>query len=221
MNTPIRIKTVVIVCALGTLFAGCASSRRERFQSRLEEERKSIPPMEAQDTFFDGRIDARVTLNGGLGGGPLGRARRGGGFHPKFAGVQAGGGAGGYGGGYGGGMEPDTELPPPDREDIAPQLNTSPMPPVVLELSVHNTSTEPLEVEFIDFTSELGDFAVRPATLKLAPGETAAPDAMTSRLGLTSYALPITVALRVGDKTERKVLTLHPQASDNASAPRD
>lgn len=209
--------------------AGCESRSREHMAARLEEERKSVPPMEAHDTFFGGQISATIELGSGLGGLPGARRRagRGKGFNPKFLGVQAGGGD--YASAGGGhepnafGFGPADELNRgPTREVEQPRiLGESPMPPVVLEIRLENTSAAPVEVEFIDFTSDLGDFAVQPAKMKLASGESATSDPMTSRLGLTSYALPITVALRVNGKTDRKIITVKPVAPEPeaASAP--
>lgn len=195
---------------------GCESNRRARIAERLEEERKSVPPMEGKDTFFDGQLTAFVSLGSGLAGLPGARthARHGKGFNPKFMGVHAG--AGDSGGGFtrepdAFGFGPSSEVPRDQVEEMQrPMLGESPMPPVLLVIDLANTSKELIEVEFVDFTSELGDFAVRPATMKLAPGESAQSDPMTSRLGLTSYALPVTVALRVNGKTERKIITLTP-----------
>jgi len=56
--------------------------------------------------------------------------------------------------------------------------------------------------------SELGDFAVRPEKLALAPEQSAEPDSMTSRLGLTSGELVLKVGLRMNGKVEQKDLVL-------------
>jgi hypothetical protein len=82
------------------------------------------------------------------------------------------------------------------------------MPPVALRLRLTNTGTETVEVTFTLCKSELGDFAVRPEKLALAPGQTAEPDPMTSRLGLTSAELVLKVGLRLAGKKEQKDLVL-------------
>jgi hypothetical protein len=84
------------------------------------------------------------------------------------------------------------------------------MPPVALRLRLTNKSKETVEVTFVLCKSELGDFAVRPEKLALAPDQSAEPDPMTSRLGLTSDALVLHVSLRVAGKVEQKDLVLKP-----------
>ena len=49
----------------------CESSRRAHVAAQLEEERKSVPPMEGKDTFFDGHLTAFVSLGSGLAGLPV------------------------------------------------------------------------------------------------------------------------------------------------------
>jgi hypothetical protein len=73
-----------------------------------------------------------------------------------------------------------------------------------------------MEVMFALCKSELGDFAVQPEKLALAPGQIAEPEAMTSRLGLTSADLVLHLAMKSGGKTEQKDLVLRrvaPEAS--------
>lgn len=84
------------------------------------------------------------------------------------------------------------------------------MPPVALRLRLTNTSKETVEITFLLCKSELGDFAVRPEKIALAPEQTAEPDAMTSQLGLTSTELPLQIGLRTNGKSEQKTLTLMP-----------
>ncbi|QYM80459.1 hypothetical protein K0B96_07590 [Horticoccus luteus] len=219
--------TVISLLTVLLVAAGCESHSRAKMEARMEEERKSVPPMEAHATFFDGQIAATIELGSGVGGLP-GARRRGGkshGFNPKFAGIQAG------GGDYGsaGNREPDAfGFGPADQLNRAPEAEVeeparlrgeSPLPPVVMVIQLTNKSAQPIDVEFIDFTSDLGDFAVQPAKMSLAPGAAATSDPMNSRLGLTSYALPITVALRVNGKTERKVVTVTPVALESEPTP--
>lgn len=206
---------LLAVVLLGT--SACESSRRERFAAQLEEQRKSIPPMEGRDTFADGQLTAIVSLGSGLGGlpGARGRVRSGKGFNPKFMGVHAGGGdysgIGGSGEPNAFGFGPAHEVQRGEIEELEqPRLGESPMPPVTMVLDVENTSQHPLEIEFLDFTSEMGDFAVRPDKLTLAPGESGHSEPMTSRLGLTSYELPVTVRLKINGQSERKIITLKP-----------
>src|SRR5690606_3194276 len=91
-----------------------------------------------------------------------------------------------------------------------PRQAESPLPPVMLRLRLENTTSEPLEVEFLEVNSALGNFAVYPAKLTIPPGEAAEPTPMTSRLGITATEIPLTVALRLGGKSDKHVLTLAP-----------
>jgi hypothetical protein len=82
----------------------------------------------------------------------------------------------------------------------------SPMPPVTIRLKLENLGTEPVEVDLLEVNSELGNFAVRPAKLTLAPGQTGESDPMISQLGVTSDEIPIKVALRTAGKKETQVI---------------
>lgn len=89
-----------------------------------------------------------------------------------------------------------------------PVMHESNQPPIALRLRLTNKSKETVEVTFVLCKSELGDFAVRPEKLALAPEQTAEPDPMTSRLGIPSDELFLRVSLRIGGKTEQKDLVL-------------
>ena len=109
---------------------------------------------------------------------------------------------------------------PSHGEGGAPAIRGgSNLPPVMLRLHLANTGPDTVIVEVRDLDSELGDFAVRPDRLVLEPGTSAEPDPMESLLGLESYALPVTITLRAGGKTETKVLTLRPVIPDPAAPP--
>jgi hypothetical protein len=87
-------------------------------------------------------------------------------------------------------------------------MHESNQPPVALRLRLTNKSKEAVEVKFVLCKSDLGDFAVRPEKLALAPDQTAEPDPMTSRLGIPAGDLVLRVSLRIGGKTEQKDLVL-------------
>ncbi|MEO6874646.1 MAG: hypothetical protein ABI222_07470 [Opitutaceae bacterium] len=197
----------VVGVALATLLvAGCESKADRR--ERMAEARQSIPPMAANDTFFDGRVVAHLTLGsgGGEGAGPDGGNGGGGGGRHGGGGGHHGGMGGGRRGG-GGGSDDSS-----NSGEVAHQAhhNESIMPAALLRLRLENTSTAAVVVQIRDLNSELGDFAVRPDTLSLAPGQSVEPDGMESLLGVDSFELPVTLTLRVGEKTETKVLILKP-----------
>jgi hypothetical protein len=82
----------------------------------------------------------------------------------------------------------------------------SPLPPVTLHLILHNTSKETFSVTIIDFDSDLGNFAVHPDVLSLAPDQSAEPDSMVSQLGVGSDLIPVKVTLMKGGVRETKLV---------------
>ncbi|MDB6093030.1 MAG: hypothetical protein JWM32_592 [Verrucomicrobia bacterium] len=206
------------LCSTALFFQGC-STRADR--SEIEAARK-VTPMVADEAFFDGKIAAHLTLgstlaehrgpDGGPGGGPGGAGGAGGRHH--------GGGGRHGGGGMGGGRhDSDSSGESGDSEGSRAHYSASTMPPALLRLSLKNNSAEGVDVEIRDLNSELGNFAARPDKFTIAPADTGEPDPMQSLLGVESMALPVTLTLRSGGKTETKVLTLRPFPSPAAAAP--
>jgi hypothetical protein len=149
--------------------------------------------MQGSADFFDGDIVATVTVSRGIGRG------QGGGTGGNSGGAKGGRGSrGGHGGGRSG--------PPPDTTGMDPEQAIayqnarmalgSPMPPVTTRLKLENRSKETVEIEILEVNSDLGNFAVRPAKISIAPGQTAEPDPMISQLGVTSDEIPVKVTLR-------------------------
>jgi hypothetical protein len=94
------------------------------------------------------------------------------------------------------------------RQAMARRAAGSPMPPVTLRVTFENHGTEPMEVVPTEINSDLGNFAVRPNKLSLAPGATGELDPMISQLGVTNDLIPLTVSVRVGAKAESHVITI-------------
>jgi hypothetical protein len=92
------------------------------------------------------------------------------------------------------------------RQAMARRAAGSPMPPVTLNVTFENRGAQPIEIVPTDVNSDLGNFAVRPPKLTLAPGEKGALEPMVSQLGVTSDEIPLTVGIRVGGKTESHVI---------------
>lgn len=84
----------------------------------------------------------------------------------------------------------------------------SPMPPVTLRVNLENKGTEPITVEVTDVNSDLGNFAVRPPKLTIAPGQVGSLEPMISQLGVTADEIPLQIAVRVGGKKESQVITV-------------
>ncbi|MDB6168631.1 MAG: hypothetical protein JWM88_1495 [Verrucomicrobia bacterium] len=196
--------------------AGCQSPA-ERRSAAMEEARRSVPAMSAQETFFDGRIAARISLGSSVvarddeskGPGEKGKGGHAGGGRHHGGGGRRGGGGGESMGGESSGADAGSS-DSGGSEDLRPRYVDSPMPPALLQLRLENTSAEAVTVEIHDLNSELGNFATRPDTFTIEPGGSAAPGAMKSLLGVDSLALPVTLTLRVSGKLETKVLTLRP-----------
>lgn len=94
------------------------------------------------------------------------------------------------------------------RQAKARRAAGSPMPPVTLRVLLENRGTEPMEVEVTEVNSDLGNFAVRPPKLTIAPGQTGTLDPMVSQLGVMSDEIPLKLAVRVGGKKENQVLVV-------------
>jgi len=96
------------------------------------------------------------------------------------------------------------------------------MPPVTLQLSLTNNAQDgaPLEVEIVDFESDLGNFALKPDHVALAPGQTGGPGSVVSRLGVTSAEISVKVTLRLAGNKETQSVVLRPKAVPDAPPPK-
>jgi hypothetical protein len=183
-------------------------------------------PMDAQAAFFSGQIQVEAMLAKSdavwkaaapaEGGEQRGGGR--GGFSGGFGGGGGGGGrrgSGGGGGRRGGGGDEGSAPVATDATSRAPTMRASNAPPIQLRLRLTSHGDHPIEVEVLDFNSELGNFAVQPAKITVLPHDSTEAGPMTSRLGVPAVEeIPLTVRLRVGGKggqTETQVLKLRPR----------
>jgi hypothetical protein len=219
MPNPIRLSLVVsssfAVCL--AFVAGCSSdSHSDRPENAAIVVPDYPPAMSGAENFADGKIAVEVTLglpnhfhpgkDGGHGG-----STGGGGHHGGHRGGGRHGGGMGSEGGYPG-VEGSGESAHEGGDDDAPRpvVRGSTLPPAQLKLHLQNNSaTEAVSCEVEDFNSTLGNFAVFPSTYQLGAGQSATSETMTSRLGVESSEIPVTVALRIQGKVEKKVITLH------------
>ncbi len=132
--------------------------------------------MEGSHAFFGGRVSAKVTLSRGIGRG----LKRGKGERDKTYRDYA------------------------DNEDKT--MIGSPLPPVTLHLILTNAGADAVTVTISDFESEMGNFAIEPDTLTLAPGQSAEPTSMVSQLGVSSDEIPFKVTLRIGKTRETQTV---------------
>jgi hypothetical protein len=228
MKHPVNFPKVLTIAAIlaGLLSAtGCGTGSTPRDLMMEEATRQPVErpvAMRGEGTFLEGKVAALVTVSRGFdrGGqaGPGGRGGRGG--RPgDVEGVyddrrkrrdDAGAFTEVYNiGGYGDSEEDQKEaMQDYIRQARARRAAGSPMPPVTLRVLFENKGSEPLELEVTEVNSDLGNFAVRPPKLTIAPGEKAVLDPMISQLGVTSDEIPLKLAVRTGGKREQQVVVV-------------
>jgi hypothetical protein len=81
---------------------------------------------------------------------------------------------------------------------------------LALVLRFINPGARPVTFTIADVNSTLGDFAPRPETLTVAPGQLGSVDPMLSNRDDEFEELDVTVVIKIGGKTETQILHLHP-----------
>jgi hypothetical protein len=222
---PTRFFLSASLLATAVLLTGCGSGPTPR-DLMLEEATKSQSverpvAMRGEATFLGGKLGAVATVSRGFDRGirgPRGGPRRLGGEGPEGAFDEPGrrrrDDAGAftdvyYIGGAGDSEEEQKEA----MQDYIRQMRArraagSPMPPVTLKVAFENRGTEPLEIMVTDVNSDLGNFAVRPPKLTIAPGAGGVLEPMISQLGVTSDEIPLKLVLRTGGKKEEQILVI-------------
>jgi hypothetical protein len=130
--------------------------------------------MEGNETFFDGKVTVKVTLSRGIGRGLHKSSKDKDYTYEKYT------------------------------DSSSKSLLGSPLPPVTLHLILTNLSHDSVTIKMVDFASDMGNFAIDPEQLTIAPGQTAEPTPMVSELGVTSDEMPFKVTLRYGATRETK-----------------
>ena len=198
------------------LLAGCTSNPGHKTtvigKVAADEETRPVA-MLGEEKFFGGQLNAVVTVSQGLDGltrrggwRTLGRTRA---DAPDLQDVFS------------------RELNHPEKNDIGQTINKmvalqvtgSPLPPVLLRVQLSNSGADPVEVAIDLFKSYLGDFAVRPTSVTVPAAGRASPEGMSSRLGVTSNEIPVTLTLTVGGKTESHIIMVRNVVVDPAPAP--
>jgi hypothetical protein len=173
--------------------AGCANHHQpDELASAVAIGERPVAMM-GETTFFGGKLRAVATVSRGIGQG------------------EKGGKVKGKGRARGQAELPDVT----DMEDDeataymrAKYAVGSPMPPVTLRLKLENTSGATVSVEVMDFNSDLGNFAVHPDVLAVAPAQIAEPDPMISQMGVTSDTIPVQITLKLGGVKETQTVLL-------------
>lgn len=78
----------------------------------------------------------------------------------------------------------------------------------VLHVALTNHAATPLAISVTDVTSLLGNFAVRPEHLTIAPGETAELEPMMANSADNYEELDVTLAIRKDGHTDQQTLAL-------------
>ncbi|MEO7698512.1 MAG: hypothetical protein ABIZ04_04745 [Opitutus sp.] len=209
--------TLVGAILLGFVF-GCASD--EATHGSYRRMRPDQPRLVDTGTYFDGGLVAELSLepisfhsagnhdgDGDHSSGGRHRARRGGGFS----------GAGGSRGeheSYG-----DSALPG-DAEDGAPTMRRplGAAPTIELRAKFTNTTESPMLIAVTDVISGLGNFAVRPDRITLAPHSSAEIDVMPATYPDVIDELTVEVRVRHAGKNESRSLRLHSSAAADPTA---
>lgn len=252
MKSPRPILAAFLLALVTLLLAACEGPDQ---RAMLNEARHSIPPMAANETYFDGQIAVHLTLGanakeaGVPGGRETGKVNKITGMNElKMSDSNFGGGMDSFG--SMGGSPAGAAVGPPvgsesehashsskggtyqgnegmghvyetdeSEPDYVRRRRDAEMPPALMRLRLENTSQATVVVEIRDLNSDLGNFAVRPDTVTLNPGQTVETDPMQSKLGVDSYNLPVKITLRAGGQTETKTLTLRLVNPDPNTAP--
>ena len=186
--------------------AGCSHPVKDELADSVATGEHPVA-MLGQSGFFGGQVIATVTVSRGVGHGT----------HQGTAGGHKHDAGGDNGGAYGS----DTM----DNDQIMAFVRArgalgSPLPPVSLHLKLQNKGTAIIQVEILEMNSDLGNFAIEPALLSLAPDQIAEPDPMISQLGVTSDDIPVKVTLRLGTQKESQTImvkSLSEPASEKAT----
>jgi hypothetical protein len=217
-----KIFTAISLIAGVMANAGCGSQSVPRDLMLEEASKQPVErpvAMRGEGSFLDGKVVALATVSRGFDRG----VRSGPGGRGRGPGLREGEGIYDEGrrrrddvgaftevyniGGYGDSEEEQKEaMQDYIRQARARRAAGSPMPPVTLRVLFENKGTEPLELEVTEVNSDLGNFAVRPPKLTIAPGEKAVLDPMISQLGVTSDEIPLKLAVRTGGRKEQQVV---------------
>jgi hypothetical protein len=194
---------VRLFLAAGLLLAGggCASHRPTDQLAQAVNTGERPVAMKGEAAFFNKRLAVTVTISQGIGRGKAGLDGRHKESRPTALDVN--------------GM---------DRDDAIAYLRAknavgSPMPPVTLHLRIQNLSTQTYQIDVADFESDLGNFAVFPEVLAVAPSQIAEPEPMISQLGVTADTIPVKVTLRMNGQVESQTVMVRNLLGGPGSGP--
>jgi hypothetical protein len=188
-TSPANRLTVACAAALAMLLGGSGCFHTESDEMTNAVVSGEKPvSMEGNDTFFDGKVAVKVTLGRGIGRGLHKSSKDKDYTYQKYT------------------------------DSSSKSLLGSPLPPVTLHLILTNLSHDSVTIKMVDFVSDMGNFAIDPEQLTIAPGDSAEPTPMVSELGVTSDEMPFKVTLRYGAARETKVFPVRLVRDDTPPA---
>ncbi len=103
-----------------------------------------------------------------------------------------------------------TDYTPQEVDELYGHVNFEYIVPprMALTFKFTNTGTQPVTFTIAEVNSPLGNFAPRPETLTVAPGQTGAIDPMLSNLDANFEELDVTLTLKIAGGKETQILQL-------------
>jgi hypothetical protein len=103
-----------------------------------------------------------------------------------------------------------TDYTPQEVDELYGHVNFEHMVPprMALTFKFTNAGTQPITFTIVDVNSPLGNFAPRPETLTVAPGQTGTIDPMLSNLDANFEELDVTLTLGIAGGRETQILKL-------------
>lgn len=195
-----RLPVLLLSCVVPLVCLALAACHGPREKSDFETQGPGPRPvaMRGDNTYFGGAVRAEATVS-------RGRAVP---FSEKGGKGGGGGGRGGHHGYRGGGEGPPPEAGSDDGDRTSHYIARGLAPAVTLRLKFENNSKDSLTIQIRDVNSDLGDFAVHPDKITLAPDQSVELDPMVSELGVTSDEIPLTVVLVNGKTVEKEIIPL-------------
>jgi len=181
-----KINTGILLAAMVLALAACGGPRQPDELARAVAVGERPVAMSGTASFFNGTVGVTVTISRGIGRGTAAAAH--GGANARVIDTF--------------GMDKDEAQAYADSKNAV----GSPLPPVTIHLKLASLQKSTAVIEVVDCVSDLGNFAVHPEILALAPDQTSEPDTMISQLGVDSDEIPMKVSLRLGGKLETQTV---------------
>lgn len=183
---PFKINLGILSAGAVLALAACGGPQQPDELARAVAVGERPVAMSGTAMFFGGKVGATITISRGIGHGTAAAAH--GGANARVINTF--------------GMDKDEAQVYADSKNAV----GSPLPPVTIHLKFESLQKSTLLLEVVDFESDLGNFAVHPEILALAPDQIAEPDTMISQLGVDSDEIPMKLSLRLDGKLETQTV---------------